>query len=33
MNDLLVDATWLESHRDDVVVADVRWSATGGTGR
>ena len=31
MNDLLVDATWLESHRDDVVVADVRWSATGGT--
>jgi len=30
MNDLLVDATWLESHRDDVVVADVRWSATGG---
>ena len=31
MSDLLVDATWLASHRDDVVVADVRWSATGGT--
>ncbi len=31
MNDLLVDAVWLASHLDDVVVADVRWSATGGT--
>ena len=31
MSDLLVDATWLASHRDDVVVSDVRWSATGGT--
>src|SRR5262245_26555931 len=31
MNELLVDAAWLASHRDDVVVADVRWSATGGT--
>ena len=31
MSDLLVDATWLASHRDDVVAADVRWSATGGT--
>ncbi len=31
MSDLLVDATWLASHRDEVVVADVRWSATGGT--
>jgi thiosulfate/3-mercaptopyruvate sulfurtransferase len=31
MNDLLVDAAWLASHRDEVVVADVRWSATGGT--
>jgi len=32
MNDLLVDAAWLASHRGEVVVADVRWSATGGTG-
>jgi thiosulfate/3-mercaptopyruvate sulfurtransferase len=31
MNDLLVDAAWLAAHRDDVVVADVRWSAAGGT--
>jgi thiosulfate/3-mercaptopyruvate sulfurtransferase len=31
MTDLLVDAAWLASHRDGVVVADVRWSATGGT--
>jgi thiosulfate/3-mercaptopyruvate sulfurtransferase len=31
MRDVLVDAAWLASHRDDVVVADVRWSATGGT--
>jgi thiosulfate/3-mercaptopyruvate sulfurtransferase len=31
MSDVLVDAAWLASHRDDVVVADVRWSATGGT--
>lgn len=31
MSDLLVDATWLASHRDEVAVADVRWSATGGT--
>src|SRR5262245_28485288 len=31
MSELLVDATWLASHRDEVVVADVRWSATGGT--
>jgi thiosulfate/3-mercaptopyruvate sulfurtransferase len=31
MTELVVDAAWLASHRDDVVVADVRWSATGGT--
>jgi thiosulfate/3-mercaptopyruvate sulfurtransferase len=31
MTPLLVDATWLVSHLDEVVVADVRWSATGGT--
>src|SRR4051794_41492190 len=31
MTDLLVDASWLASHRDDVVVADVRWSAAAGT--
>lgn len=31
MTDLLVDAAWLASHRDDVVVADVRWSAAAGT--
>lgn len=31
MNRLLVDAAWLAAHRDEVVVADVRWSATGGT--
>jgi thiosulfate/3-mercaptopyruvate sulfurtransferase len=31
MSELLVGAAWLASHRDDVVVADVRWSATGGT--
>jgi len=31
MSDLLVDARWLASHRDEVTVADVRWSATGGT--
>jgi thiosulfate/3-mercaptopyruvate sulfurtransferase len=31
MSDLLVDGAWLASHLDDVVVADVRWSATGGT--
>src|SRR3954469_11099237 len=32
MNELLVDAAWLDTHRDEVVTADVRWSATGGTG-
>jgi thiosulfate/3-mercaptopyruvate sulfurtransferase len=31
MSDLLVAAAWLGAHRDEVVVADVRWSATGGT--
>jgi thiosulfate/3-mercaptopyruvate sulfurtransferase len=31
MSDLLVNAAWLASHRDEVVVADTRWSATGGT--
>jgi thiosulfate/3-mercaptopyruvate sulfurtransferase len=31
MSDLLVDAGWLVAHRDELVVADVRWSATGGT--
>jgi thiosulfate/3-mercaptopyruvate sulfurtransferase len=31
MNGLLVDAAWLTAHGDEVVVADVRWSATGGT--
>jgi thiosulfate/3-mercaptopyruvate sulfurtransferase len=31
MTDLLVDATWLAANLDVVVVADVRWSATGGT--
>jgi thiosulfate/3-mercaptopyruvate sulfurtransferase len=31
MSELLIDAAWLASHRDEVVVADVRWSATGGT--
>jgi len=31
MNELLVDAAWLDTHRDEVVTADVRWSATGGT--
>lgn len=28
---LLVDATWLADHLDEVIVVDVRWSATGGT--
>jgi thiosulfate/3-mercaptopyruvate sulfurtransferase len=28
---LLIDAAWLEAHRDEVVVADVRWSPAGGT--
>jgi thiosulfate/3-mercaptopyruvate sulfurtransferase len=31
MSELLVDAAWLGAHLDEVVVADVRWSATGGT--
>jgi thiosulfate/3-mercaptopyruvate sulfurtransferase len=31
MNGLLVDAAWLDAHRDEVMIADVRWSATGGT--
>jgi thiosulfate/3-mercaptopyruvate sulfurtransferase len=31
MTDLLVDAGWLAGHLDDVIVADIRWSATGGT--
>ncbi len=31
MSDLLVDAVWLGAHRDEVIVADVRWSGTGGT--
>ncbi|MDP9184325.1 MAG: sulfurtransferase [Actinomycetota bacterium] len=31
MNQLLVDAAWLAAHLDEVVVADVRWSPTGGT--
>jgi thiosulfate/3-mercaptopyruvate sulfurtransferase len=31
MSGLLVDAKWLAAHLDEVVVADVRWSPTGGT--
>jgi len=31
MTPLLVDATWLTDHLNEVIVADVRWSATGGT--
>jgi len=31
MNELLVDAAWLEGHRDEVVIADVRWAPTLGT--
>jgi thiosulfate/3-mercaptopyruvate sulfurtransferase len=31
MSDLLVGAAWLSAHVDEVVVADVRWSAAGGT--
>jgi thiosulfate/3-mercaptopyruvate sulfurtransferase len=31
MNDLLVTAGWLAEHRDEVVVADVRWDPAGGT--
>lgn len=31
MSQLLVDATWLAAYLDQVVVADVRWSPTGGT--
>jgi thiosulfate/3-mercaptopyruvate sulfurtransferase len=31
MTDPLVDATWLGSHREEVVVADVRWAPTLGT--
>lgn len=29
----LVDAQWLRSHRDEVVVADVRWRLVGPSGR
>ena len=29
----VVDAAWLESHRDEVVVADVRWYLDGRSGR
>lgn len=29
----VVDTTWLRDHRDEVVVADVRWSLTGPSGR
>ncbi|MEZ2388373.1 sulfurtransferase [bacterium RCC_150] len=28
-----VDAAWLEAHRSDVVIADVRWYLDGGSGR
>ena len=31
MTDPLVDATWLGSHREEVVVADVRWAPALGT--
>jgi len=31
MSQILVDATWLADHLDEVIVADVRWSASGGT--
>jgi thiosulfate/3-mercaptopyruvate sulfurtransferase len=31
MSDLLVGATWLEAHREEVVVADVRWAPALGT--
>jgi thiosulfate/3-mercaptopyruvate sulfurtransferase len=31
MTELLVDAGWLADHLDEVVVADVRWSPSGGT--
>ena len=29
----IVNSTWLRDHRDEVVIADVRWSLTGPSGR